>query len=171
MMTGPGTGQTKSGLDDAIATVLRRWEHHTGAVRDWRSLYHKGTVLAVTAQNGARYVLKEVAKGQPLERRLARLTAEHRLLRYLHECGVPVPAPLAADHGLTYVREPEDGNAVYTLHSMLLNWGIRITAGRPALPTWEQPDVWTNVGMAIGRLHQALAAYPGEIVSWHMVLP
>lgn len=31
--------------------------------------------------------------------------------------------------------------------------------------------MWTNVGAAIGRLHRALAAYPGEIVSWHMDLP
>jgi Ser/Thr protein kinase RdoA (MazF antagonist) len=139
-----------------------------------RSLYQAGTVLAVTAENGARYVLKEVAKGQPLEPRLARLAAEHRLLLYLNDRGVPVPAPLSADDGLTYVRHPGSGAAVYTLHVMLPPSGAKRSDSRkggPTVPTWEQPEVWTNVGAAIGRLHRALAAYPGEIVSWHMALP
>ncbi len=77
-MTDTPDGQTKTHLDDGIAGVLRRWAHHTGPIRESRSLYHKGTVLAVTAESGERYVLKEVAKGQPLERRLERLAAEHR---------------------------------------------------------------------------------------------
>jgi Ser/Thr protein kinase RdoA (MazF antagonist) len=170
-MSNVDTGRTKSGLDGAIAAVLRRWEHHTGPIREWRSLYYKGTVLAIIAASGARYVLKEVAKGQPLERRLERLAAEHRLLLYLNDRGVPVPAPLTADNGRTYVRHPEGGAAVYTLHPLLPNWGTRSTGGGPAVPTWEQAEVWTNVGAAIGRLHRALAAYSGEIVSWHMALP
>lgn len=170
-MTESGTVESEGALDGAVAAVLRRWVHHTGPVREWRTLYHKGTVLAVTGEHGARFVLKEVAKGQPVPRRLERLTAEHRLLLYLHACGVPVPAPLPADDGRTYVREPEDGAAIYTLHPMLPNWGTRARDGQPVVPAWEQPGVWTNVGAAIGRLHRALAAYPGEIVSWHMVLP
>jgi len=167
-------GQPKTNLDDGIAAILRRWERHTGPIRESRSLYHKGTVLAVTCQSGARYVLKEVAKGQPLDRRLARLAAEHRLLLYLADRGVPVPAPLTADDGRTYVRHPQGGAAVYTLHVMLPNSGAKRADGADGgstVPTWEQPEVWTNVGAAIGRLHSALAAYPGEIVSWHMALP
>lgn len=46
-----------------LHAILRRWEHHTGARKERRSLYHKRTVLAVTAADGAQYVLKEVAKG------------------------------------------------------------------------------------------------------------
>jgi Ser/Thr protein kinase RdoA (MazF antagonist) len=173
-MTNTASRRRETHLDDATAAVLRRWEHHTGPIRESRSLYHKGTVLAVTAESGARYVLKEVAKGQPLERRLERLAAEHRLLLYLADRGVPVPTPLAADDGRTHVRYPEGGTAVYTLHRMLPNAGAgRSDAGDggPAVPTWERPEVWANVGEAIGRLHAALAAYPGEIVSWHMDLP
>ena len=173
-MTDTANREPETDLDEGIAAVLRRWAHHTGLVREWRSLYHKGTVLALTAASGARYVLKEVAKGQPLERRLDRLAAEHRLLLYLAGRGVPVPAPLPADDGRTYVRYPEGGAAVYTLHRMLPNPGVKRSdggGGGSAVPTWEQPEVWTNVGAAIGRLHTALAAYPGEIVSWHMALP
>jgi Ser/Thr protein kinase RdoA (MazF antagonist) len=167
-------GQPKTDLNDGIASILRRWEHHTGPIRESRSLYHKGTVLAVTFQSGARYVLKEVAKGQPLDRRLARLAAEHRLLLYLADQGVPVPAPLTADDGRTYVRHPQGGAAVGTLHVMLPNSGAKRAdggEGGSTVLTWEQPEVWTNVGAAIGRLHSALAAYPDEIVSWHMALP
>lgn len=173
-MIGPVRDPSGTADDWRTAAVLRRWEHYTGPIREMRSLYHKGTVLAVTAESGERYVLKEVAKGQPLERRLERLAAEHRLLRYLDRCGVPVPAPLTADDGRTYVRYPEDGAALYTLHSMLPNSGAKRSDGGdsgPAVPTWEQPEVWANVGAAIGRLHTALAAHPGEIVSWHMALP
>ena len=136
-------GHTNASLDDGIAAVLRRWEHRTGPIREWRSLYHKGTVLAVTAETGARYVLKEVAKGQALERRLERLAAEHRLLLHLSDRGVPVPAPLAADDGRTHVRHPECGAAVYTLHVMLPNSGAGRAGGGdggdggPAVPTWE----------------------------------
>lgn len=169
------TSNPASVSDATIQVVLHRWRRHTGAVREWRSLYYKGTVLAVTAESGAQYVLKEVAKGQPIERRLKRLDAEHRLLLFLDARGVPVPASLSADHGLTYVRHPGDGAAVYTLHPMLPNRGMTAAdgtrVGSSALPAWEQPPVWTNVDVAIGRLHRALAAYPGEIVSWHMVLP
>jgi Ser/Thr protein kinase RdoA (MazF antagonist) len=113
-------------------------------------------VLAITAESGARYVLKEVAKGQPLDRQLARLAAEHRLLLYLSDRGVPVPATLTADDGRTYVRHPEGGATVYTLHVMLPNSGAKRPDGGdggPAVPTWEQPEVWANVGAAIGRLH------------------
>ncbi len=173
-MTDTAKQKSRTDLDEGMAGVLRRWAHHTGPIRDARSLYHKGPVLAVTGESGARYVLKEVAKGQSLERRLERMAAEHRLLGYLAARGVPVPAPLAADDGRTYAREPENGTAVYTLHVILPNTGSRRPDsgdGRPPVPTWEQPEVWANVGAAIGRLHTTLAAYPGEIVSWHMDLP
>jgi Ser/Thr protein kinase RdoA (MazF antagonist) len=129
-------------------------------------------VLELTAADGERFVLKEVAKGQEVERRLARLRSEHRLLRYLDEQRVPVPAPLPADDGETYVREPARGATIYTLHRMLPNWrSDPPRAGETRVPQWNVPETWTNVGAAIGRLHRALAAYPGEIVSWHMVLP
>ncbi len=162
----------QAGQDSEIAAILRGWREHTGAVREWRSLYQKGTVLDVTAESGTRYVLKEVAKGQPVGRRLERLASEHRLLLRLHACGVPVPTPLAAEDGLTYVRHPEDEAAVYTLHRRLPSgWSEPALPGEVRAPQWDVPQTWTNVGAAIGRLHRALAAYPGEIVSWHMVLP
>jgi Ser/Thr protein kinase RdoA (MazF antagonist) len=159
-----------------ITTILRRWRHHTGPVREWQRLSDKGTVLAVTAESGAQYVLKEVVKGQPIDHRLERLVSEQRLLLYLASRGVPVPAPLDSDGGMTtFVRHPEGGDTVYTLHPLLPNRGMRgldgTRVGSSPLPGWEQPAVWTNVGAAIGRLHRALADYPGEIVSWHMALP
>jgi alkylhydroperoxidase family enzyme len=83
-------------LDPEIAGVLRRWREHTGELRERRSLYHSGTVLAVTGDGRAQFVLKEVVKGQPVARRLEQLAAEHRLLHYLRGSGVPVPNPLAA---------------------------------------------------------------------------
>ena len=160
---------------DDIAGILAHWRHHTGPVRDCQRLAEKGTVLTVTSESGNQYVLKEVVKGQPLERRLERLASEHPLLLYLAACGVPVPAPLAADDGLTFVRHPEGGQTVYTLHPLLPNLGMRALngtrVGSSPLPAWEQPSVWINVGAAIGRLHRALASYPGEIVSWHTTLP
>jgi Ser/Thr protein kinase RdoA (MazF antagonist) len=171
-MTAPPSEEPSA---DEIAAVLRHWHRHTGSIHERRSLYHKGTVLALTAEGGAQYVLKEVVKGQPLALRLERLASEHRLLLHLASCGVPVPSPLTTDDGHTFVRYPEEGNTVYTLHRMLPNSGMRAAdgtrVGSSPLPAWDQPEVWNNVGTAIARLHRALASYPGEIVSWHTNLP
>ena len=46
--------------------MLRRWEHHTGPMREWRPLDARGTVLAATAAGGACYILKELARGEPV---------------------------------------------------------------------------------------------------------
>src|SRR5688572_10671002 len=125
-----------------VTTILGHWRHHTGPVREWRRLSDKGTVLAVSAERGDQYVLKEVVKGQPLERRLGRLASEHRLLLYLASRGVPVPAPMDAEEGNTFVRYPEAGDTVYTPHPLLPNLGMRapdgMRVGSSALLAWEQ---------------------------------
>jgi hypothetical protein len=65
------------------AAVLGQWCRHLGAGRLGPPPHHKGNVCAVTAENGARYVLKEVVKEIGKTPRAERLVSEVRVLRHL----------------------------------------------------------------------------------------
>jgi Ser/Thr protein kinase RdoA (MazF antagonist) len=147
----------------------------------------QGTVLGITAPGGGQFVLKKVAKGQPLSERLGRLEAEHRVLRHLAAYGVPVAVPVPTDDGRLFVV---DGAAVYTLSPRLPVGGHAPAPGAtpgaapptpgaapptpgaaPHAPPGPSPERRAeHVGAAIGRLHRALAAYRGELRSWRLDL-
>jgi Ser/Thr protein kinase RdoA (MazF antagonist) len=153
---------------DPIRGILRHWRAAVGDAPARAPLQDKGTVLEVTAAAGGRFVLKEVAKGQPVAERLPRLEAEHRVLRHLAAHGVPVAVPVPTDAGRLFVR---DGAALYTL-SPRLPVGGRDPAPGPA--PWPDPPPEqraANLGAALGRLHRALAAYRGDLRSWRLDLP
>jgi Ser/Thr protein kinase RdoA (MazF antagonist) len=152
---------------DPIRDILWHWRDTVGDAPAREPLHNTGTILGITAPAGERFVLKEVAKGQPVAERLARLAAEYRVLRHLAAHGVPVAVPVPTDAGRLFVQ---DGAAVYTL-SPRLPVGGRDPAPGPA--PWPDPSPERraeNLGAAIGRLHRALAAYVGDLRSWRMDL-
>jgi Ser/Thr protein kinase RdoA (MazF antagonist) len=151
------------GDDQTIVDVLRAWSGTAGDANSWEPLHHKGTVLAVTAAGGGRFVLKAIVKEVGTSPRAERLASEYRVLRHLHEEGVPVALPILTDDHRLFVQR---GDQIYTLSPLLP------TGGAPEeSAAWEPGRVNTNLGAAIGRLHRALATYPSEIPSWRMDLP
>jgi Ser/Thr protein kinase RdoA (MazF antagonist) len=144
--------------DVRFSTLLKRWL--IGDVVASESLHHKGTVFLITTGCGARFILKDIVKDIGGHRRIERLMAEHRVHLHLQAAQVPVAVPLLAHDGRPFVQ---DGDKIYTLAPELASGGY--TAGM------DMGQVYHNMGMAIGRLHKALATYPDEIPSWRMDLP
>jgi Ser/Thr protein kinase RdoA (MazF antagonist) len=153
---------------DPIRDILQHWRDTVGEAPARAPLQVTGTVLGITTAAGSRFVFKEVAKGQPVAERLARLEAEHRVLRHLAAHGVPVAVPLPTDAGRLFVR---DGAAVYTLSPMLPVGGRDPAPGPDPWPDPPPERRAANLGAAIGRLHRALAAFRGDLRSWRQDLP
>lgn len=142
-------------VDDTLAVVLRYWQRRTGAATRWEPLHHKGTVLLVSMESGAAFVLKCLKEAASAEQ----VDSERRVLTHLQAAGVPVAVPLLTDDGRAFV---EHQGRLYTLAPALLNEDHN---------SYDTPRTYRNLGAAIGRLHKALATYPYEIQSWHMKLP
>ncbi len=140
--------------DTTIGEVLRHWGVAAAAVPE--ALHHKRTVFLVTTGGGDRFVLKEQGDAA----RAVKLESECALLLHLDRWGVPVAVPLPAVDGHPFT---EYGGKLYTLSPYLL------------AEAEEEPEdlrvAYWNLGEAIARLHEALAAYPGNIRSWTMDLP
>jgi Ser/Thr protein kinase RdoA (MazF antagonist) len=68
--------------------------------------------------------------------------------------------PLLSNRGTSFVQAAD---GIYTLAPALPRDDIFDPIAYPAL--------YANIGRAIGKLHKALADYPGEIASWTMDLP
>lgn len=78
--------------------------------------------------------------------------AEERVLAWAAEHEIPVARPLADSEGRT----------LHSLSGLLLSLehSIEGTALEPAIATTEQ---WFALGATLGRIHTALAGYPGEL--------
>ena len=144
--------------DVRFSALVKRWP--IGDVVACEPLHHKGTVFHLTTDRGARFILKDIVKDIGGHRRTERLMAQYRVLLHLHAAQVPVAVPLLAQDGRPFVQ---DEDKIYTLTPELASGGD--TAGM------GMERVYHNMGLAIGRLHTALATYPEEIPSWRMDLP
>ena len=137
-------------------SIAGHWHGTIGDVLAAHATHDKQSVFDLTTAASAHFILKQVLEHPTRER----LMSEYQVLAHLQAAGVPVSIPLLSDQGTSFV---EDAGGIYTL--------------TPALPRDDifDPDAYpaqyTNIGRAIGKLHRALAAYPGEIVSWTMDLP
>lgn len=140
--------------DQRLKAMLGHWHHVLGAAQLGPPLHHKGTVRAVSAQDGSRYVLKEVVKEIGDVPRARRLVSEARVLRHLQVSGVPVAVPLLTDDGCLFTLSP------------LLPTGSDLPDTSPE----HLGPHYGRVGSAIARLHRALATYPHPIPSWRMDL-
>lgn len=150
--------------DDPLPeAVLGHWRGLLGAARLGPPLHDKGTVHTVTAEDGPRYVLKEIVTEIGDVPRAERLVAQARVLRHLQAAGVPVAAPLWTDDDRLFAEQ--DGR-LFTL-SPLLPTG----SGLPNTSPEHLGPRYGRVGAAIARLHRALATYPRPIPSWTMDLP
>ncbi len=135
--------------------VIGHWRHAIGHPAHCEPMNESHTAIRVTAASG-HYILKEATLWPSPER----LEAQHRILRHLDGCGVPVAVPLLAEDGRPYAAQ---AGKLYTL--------------APELPCDSQPcpagpeATWSNTGQAIGRLHRALSSCPYEIESWTMDPP
>jgi Ser/Thr protein kinase RdoA (MazF antagonist) len=144
--------------DVRFSALLKRWP--IGDVAACEPLHHKGTVFLITTGRGARFMLKDIVKDIGGHRRIERLMAEYRVLMHLQAAQVPVAVPLLANDGRPFVQY---GVKIYTLSPELASGGDTISTG--------MGRVYQNMGVAIGRLHNALATYPDAIPSWRMDLP
>ncbi|MFN8493313.1 MAG: phosphotransferase [Caldilineaceae bacterium] len=145
-----------------IEAILRHWQTKIGEAEQIELTHEKPEGFAVTSffvhtARQKRFVLKNVL-GNP---NVKRLDSEYQLLQYLHKVGVPVAVPVLADDGRLSI---ENEQGIYLLY--------------PVLPTGggDAPDVdvrviYENLGIALAKLHQALALYPYSIESWTMNLP
>src|SRR6185437_11273181 len=101
--------------DQTPEAMLGHWRHLLGA-RLGAPLHDKGTVRAVTAQDGTGYVLKEIVTEIGAVPRAERLVAQAHVLRHLRSAGVPVAAPLLTDDGRLFA---EQGGRLFTLSPLL----------------------------------------------------
>jgi len=103
----------------------------------------------VATERGDRYVLKKVSTFGAADP-VRRFCDEARILTYLLQRGVPVAVPLLTDDGKVYTADDE--GALCAVFPMLSQGG----ADDPKL----DPGLLRNMGAAIGRMHEALAACP-----------
>ena len=107
---------------------------------------HGGHVFSVESAEGS-FVFKQVPKN---EERHERLMHEHRLLRHLHESGVPVACPVTARDGRSCV---EDADAFYVLMP-------KIKIGFVDMFGPDAGAAYAEIGRAFGRFHRAMASFP-----------
>ncbi len=139
--------------DGLLHAVLAHWRILDVATA--KALHHKGTVVLVTTASGDRLVLKDVGD----ETRAERLWSEYRLILHLDRSGVPVAVPHLAPDGRPFA---EHAGKLYTLSPYLLP---DAEEGPQDLKATDE-----HLGIAIAKLHAALATYPGVITSWTMDL-
>lgn len=134
--------------------ILQHWRQTTGAIRHCKMVGDNARVFVVATEPGQEFVLKQAGSVD----RTAQLASHTRVLQHLHAAQVPVALPLLSDHQQFFVQY---GDALYTLSSMLARETDDVAV-------WPSAPLYRKIGRAIGRLHRALADYPGEIVSWQM---
>ncbi len=100
--------------DDSLTVVLRNWQCRTGSATRWEPLHQKGTVLRVSTESGAAFVLKRLKESASAEE----VESEGRVLTHLQAAGVPVAVPFLTDDGRAYV---EHQGRLYTLAPALLD--------------------------------------------------
>lgn len=114
--------------------------------------------MHLTAGDGSRYVLKRIDGLNDLGERRFRLASEYRVLLHLWKSGLPVALPVSTDQGQLFAAG-RPGDPIYTLTPLL-------PADEDDGSALHPPDVYTNIGAAIGRLHTALRSYPHDFPSW-----
>lgn len=144
-------------MGDVSGEVIHRWESLLGAA-DAEAMPHTGTTMHVTAGDGSRYVLKRIDGLNDLGERRYRLASEYRVLLHLWKSGLPVALPVPTDQGQLFAAGGPD-DPIYTLTPLH-------PADEGDGSALHPPDVYTNIGAAIGRLHAALRSYPHDFPSW-----
>ncbi len=138
----------------AVDDLLKAWQSSAGTLLSCEMLHNKDTVWLITMTRGEQLVLKEV--GARSEAR--RLASYYPVWLHLATCGIPVAVPFLSDDGSCFVTYRD---TLYTLSPYL-----------PAVTRVGEKHGFANenIGRAIGQLHQALASYQGEMLSWHLNL-
>lgn len=136
-----------------LANILKHWSISQEAIATCEQLLDK-PVFLITTRQGEKLVLKAAAERSQAQR----FEALYPLWRYLRVSGMRVAVPFLSDAGTCAVPYQEE---LYTLSPYLS--GTR-GAGGP------RSDTYILIGRALGRLHNALAAYPDTLPSWHMDL-
>lgn len=133
-------------MDESAA--LEAWRTVVGTATTRPRATVSNPLWQVRAEDGREYVLKQFPEYPPG----AGPVDEFRVVSFLQANGVPVAAPIVTDDGRIFAER--NGNRFALL---------------PHLPNDHGPHDKTtayNVGAAIARLHQALAAYPWAIESF-----
>ena len=111
----------------------------------------------MATERGDRFVLKKVSTFGAADP-VRRFGDEARILTYLLQRGVPVAVPVLTDDGKVYAADDE--GALCAVFPMLTQGG--------ADDQKLDPGLLRNMGAAIGRMHEALAACPFGIESWEV---
>ncbi len=113
---------------------------------------HRQGALEVRMRNGGVHVLKRRRRGTAP-------AVEHRMLRLLHDVGLPVAVPLATPAGATWL---EHDDATYELLPRLP--GASGNVAREAAGGSEGARAWAaRLGATIARVHQAMALLPANV--------
>lgn len=144
--------------DPIPESLLSAWASRVGNTPACQRLAEHSYVFRVRGSRQT-FILKEAGLINPQDNVPRKLAAEADVLRHLHAQGVGVAVPEPADDGQPYLQR--DGR-YYTLCVEI-----------PSAPDENAPldRVYSNIGIAIARLHRALACYTGPIYSWTMDLP
>jgi Ser/Thr protein kinase RdoA (MazF antagonist) len=86
--------------------------------------------------------------------------AEYAVVKHLAAAGMPVAVPILTDDSQPFACVQEQ---FYMLAPVLLP--------RTTTPVTNQAELFTNIGRALARLHQALANYVHDFPAWTMNLP
>ena len=125
------------------ATVLEEWKTILGEHVEVDDDFAWRDVWFVTAEDGARYVLKRLCPWRNLP-----VADEARILRHVARQGVPVAEFLPTDRATLYAGAVEDSFVLIP----------RLPSGSFALT--EVIDLEETIGAALAELHLALASYP-----------
>ena len=129
-----------------IEELLTCWPLGAGAITAPLASTGAGG-FEVTTQDGRHFLLKRRRPGPPP-------AAEHRMLRLLHQRGLPVAVPLPTHAGDTWVAHDD------ALHE-LLPWlpGVTGTAARG-----DDERAWAaRLGTTVARVHRDLASLPASL--------
>jgi Ser/Thr protein kinase RdoA (MazF antagonist) len=144
-----------------LTHLLAQWAHTLGEHPHCEISSYDRLFCRITTTSGCGYFLKEVGDIERHdEERQKKVEGDLAVLCHLDACGVPVAVPLLTSQGTPYTRE---GSRFYTL-----SLALPVKYNDPGT---DPHRMYHNLGIVIGRLHRALAEYPGKIHSWKMDLP
>lgn len=147
--------------DELLRFLLPYWAVTTNGIGQCEKQAENKALYRLITVEGNVYFLKEVGSIEKRdEYRLEKVLSDYALLQHLFTQGVPVAVPILTLSGLPYVQVED---RFYSLLPALPVFHTQLT---PAIGQ----AMFLNLGIAIGRLHQALKIYPGQIHSWKMDL-